>query len=70
DQDLFVLQTALIVLPPDTVFVSILDRFGHTGYFAGANAARTLRGRPTSPWLRNCYTSSSSSWVSAPPPLV
>ncbi|KAJ7920766.1 hypothetical protein B0H13DRAFT_1986155 [Mycena leptocephala] len=36
DQDLFVLQTALIVLPPDTVFVSILDRFGLTGYFAGA----------------------------------
>ncbi|KAJ7366463.1 hypothetical protein DFH08DRAFT_167979 [Mycena albidolilacea] len=36
DQDLFVLQTALIILPPDTVFVSILDRFGLMGYFSGA----------------------------------
>ncbi|KAJ7485394.1 hypothetical protein FB451DRAFT_1431358 [Mycena latifolia] len=36
DQDLFVLQTALILLDPDTVLVSILDRFGLIGYFSGA----------------------------------
>jgi E3 ubiquitin-protein ligase UBR1 len=36
DQDLFILQTALIVLDPDTVIVSILDRFGLLGYFCGA----------------------------------
>ncbi|KAJ7808109.1 hypothetical protein B0H14DRAFT_3762717 [Mycena olivaceomarginata] len=36
DQDLFVLQTALIILPPNTIFVSILDRFGLMGYFSGA----------------------------------
>ncbi|KAJ6448237.1 hypothetical protein C8R47DRAFT_945581, partial [Mycena vitilis] len=35
DQDLFILQTALIILPPDTVFISLLDRFSLTGYFAG-----------------------------------
>ena len=28
EQDLYLLQTALIVLPPDLVIVSILDRFG------------------------------------------
>ncbi|KAK7048047.1 E3 ubiquitin-protein ligase, partial [Favolaschia claudopus] len=36
DQDLFILQTALVILPPDTVFVSILVRFGLLGYFSGA----------------------------------
>ena len=34
DQDLFVLQTALIMLPPDLIFVSILDRFQMRGYFS------------------------------------
>jgi E3 ubiquitin-protein ligase UBR1 len=36
DQDLFILQAALIILPPSTVFVSILDRFSLVGYFSGA----------------------------------
>lgn len=36
DQDIFVVQTALIVLDPNTVIVSILDRFGLLGYFCGA----------------------------------
>ncbi|KAJ7725268.1 hypothetical protein B0H14DRAFT_2641341 [Mycena olivaceomarginata] len=51
DQDLFVLQTALIVLPPDTVFVSILDRFGHTGYFAGATLHAHYEGAQLSPMV-------------------
>jgi hypothetical protein len=34
DQDLY-LQTALIVLPPDLLIVSILDRFGLLAYFSG-----------------------------------
>ena len=36
DQDLFILQTALIVLEPNLVLVSMLDRFQLTGYFSGA----------------------------------
>ncbi|KAF4623369.1 hypothetical protein D9613_001400 [Agrocybe pediades] len=36
DQDLFILQTALIILPPDLVIVSILDRFALLGYFSGS----------------------------------
>lgn len=36
DQDLFILQVALIILDPNTVIVSILDRFGLLGYFSGA----------------------------------
>ncbi|KAF8957057.1 hypothetical protein BDZ97DRAFT_1954955 [Flammula alnicola] len=36
DQDLFILQTALVILPPDLVIVSILDRFGLLGYFSGS----------------------------------
>ncbi|KAJ7596572.1 hypothetical protein C8J56DRAFT_850021 [Mycena floridula] len=36
DQDLFILQIALIVLDPNTVIVTILDRFGLLGYFSGA----------------------------------
>jgi E3 ubiquitin-protein ligase UBR1 len=36
DQDLFILQTALVVLDPNTVIVSILDRFGLLAYFSGA----------------------------------
>ena len=35
DQDLYLLQTALVVLPPDLVIVSILDRFGLLAYFTG-----------------------------------
>ena len=36
DQDLFILQTALVILPPDLVLVSVLDRFGLLGYFSGS----------------------------------
>lgn len=36
DQDLFILQTALVVLDPKTVIVSMLDRFQLLGYFSGA----------------------------------
>ncbi|KAJ7726568.1 hypothetical protein DFH07DRAFT_1000781 [Mycena maculata] len=36
DQDLFILQTALIIVDPNTVIVTILDRFGLLGYFSGA----------------------------------
>lgn len=36
DQDLFILQVALIILDPNTVIVTILDRFGLLGYFSGA----------------------------------
>lgn len=35
DQDLFVLQTALVVLDPNLVLVTILDRFQLTPYFSG-----------------------------------
>jgi E3 ubiquitin-protein ligase UBR1 len=35
DQDLFVAQTALVVLNPDLVLVSILDRFQLLNYFSG-----------------------------------
>ncbi|THU98837.1 hypothetical protein K435DRAFT_837946 [Dendrothele bispora CBS 962.96] len=36
DQDLFILQVALVVLDPNTVIVTILDRFGLLQYFSGA----------------------------------
>jgi E3 ubiquitin-protein ligase UBR1 len=36
DQDIFILQTALIILDPNIVIVSILDRFGLLSYFCGA----------------------------------
>ncbi|KAL1733010.1 hypothetical protein EV714DRAFT_205521 [Schizophyllum commune] len=35
DQDLFILQTAFIILDPETVLVTMLDRFGLTSYFSG-----------------------------------
>ncbi|KAF8060768.1 hypothetical protein FPV67DRAFT_1423562 [Lyophyllum atratum] len=35
DQDLFMLQVALIVIDPSTIIVTILDRFGLLGYFGG-----------------------------------
>jgi E3 ubiquitin-protein ligase UBR1 len=35
DQDLFILQIALMILDPNSVFVSILDRFQLTQYFSG-----------------------------------
>ncbi|KAI0063243.1 hypothetical protein BV25DRAFT_1824839 [Artomyces pyxidatus] len=36
DQDLYLLQTALIILDPDLVLVSIMDRFQLITYFTGA----------------------------------
>ncbi|GBE78568.1 hypothetical protein SCP_0114570 [Sparassis crispa] len=36
DQDLFLLQSALVILDPNTVIVSMLDRFQLLGYFSGA----------------------------------
>ncbi|KAI9059537.1 hypothetical protein FKP32DRAFT_1596096 [Trametes sanguinea] len=36
DQDLFILQTALVALDPNTIIVSMLDRFQLLGYFSGA----------------------------------
>lgn len=36
DQDLFILQTAMIILDPNSVIVTMLDRFQLTGYFSGA----------------------------------
>ncbi|KAI9458764.1 hypothetical protein HD554DRAFT_2177282 [Boletus coccyginus] len=36
DQDLFILQTSLIILDPNTVIVSILDRFRLLQFFRGA----------------------------------
>ncbi|KAG6913042.1 hypothetical protein DXG01_010253, partial [Tephrocybe rancida] len=35
DQDLFILQVALVVVDPGTIIVTILDRFGLLGYFGG-----------------------------------
>lgn len=35
-QDLFILRTALVVVNPDVVIVSMLDRFQLLGYFSGA----------------------------------
>ena len=36
DQDLFILQTSLIILDPNTVIVRILDRFRLLQFFRGA----------------------------------
>lgn len=35
DQDLFILQSALIILDPNTVIVTMLDRFGLLSFFSG-----------------------------------
>lgn len=35
DQDLFILQVALVILDPNTVIVTILDRFGLLSFFSG-----------------------------------
>ena len=36
DQDLFILQMVLVILPQDVVLVTILDRFGLLDYFSGS----------------------------------
>ncbi|KAE9403494.1 hypothetical protein BT96DRAFT_917440 [Gymnopus androsaceus JB14] len=35
DQDLFILQVALVVIDPNTIIVTILDRFGLLSFFSG-----------------------------------
>lgn len=35
DQDLYILQTSLAIVDPNTIFVTILDRFGLLDYFSG-----------------------------------
>lgn len=37
DQDLFILQAALVILDPNTVVISMLDRFQLVSYFSGAD---------------------------------
>ncbi|KAH0838891.1 hypothetical protein J3R83DRAFT_7318 [Lanmaoa asiatica] len=44
DQDLFILQTSLIILDPNTVIVSILDRFRLLQFFRGAVVHPTYEG--------------------------
>ncbi|KAI0960979.1 hypothetical protein AcV7_000205 [Taiwanofungus camphoratus] len=44
DQDLFILQTALVILDPSLVIVSMLDRFQLLGYFSGATLHPTYDG--------------------------
>ncbi|KDQ52976.1 hypothetical protein JAAARDRAFT_197766 [Jaapia argillacea MUCL 33604] len=44
DQDLFIVQTALVVLDPDLVMVSILDRFQLLDYFSGATVHPVYEG--------------------------
>jgi len=44
DQDLFILQMALVILDPNLVFVSVLDRFQLLQYFSGATLHESYRG--------------------------
>ena len=44
DQDIFILQTALVILDPSLVFVTVLDRFGLLSYFTGAIIEATYEG--------------------------
>jgi E3 ubiquitin-protein ligase UBR1 len=44
DQDLFILQTSLIILDPNTVTVSILDRFKLLEFFRGEVIHTTYEG--------------------------
>ena len=44
DQDLFILQMALVILDPNLVFVSILDRFQLLNYFSGTIVHETYEG--------------------------
>ncbi|KIK56391.1 hypothetical protein GYMLUDRAFT_1016120 [Collybiopsis luxurians FD-317 M1] len=37
DQDLFILQVALVIMDPNTVIVTILDRFGLLQFFSGGH---------------------------------
>ncbi|KAH7923758.1 hypothetical protein BV22DRAFT_1092243 [Leucogyrophana mollusca] len=44
DQDLYIVQTSLIILDPNTVIVSVLDRFGLLDFFRGAVVHPTYEG--------------------------
>jgi len=44
DRDLFILQMALVILDPNVVFVSILDRFQLLQYFSGATLHESYKG--------------------------
>ncbi|KAH7902943.1 hypothetical protein BJ138DRAFT_1108097, partial [Hygrophoropsis aurantiaca] len=44
DQDLYIVQASLIILDPNTVIVSILDRFGLLDFFRGAVVHPTYEG--------------------------
>ena len=44
DHDIYMLQIALIILDPNIVIVTILDRFGLLGYFSGAFLHSTYEG--------------------------
>lgn len=44
DQDIYMLQVALVILDPNIVIVTILDRFGLLGYFSGAFLHSTYEG--------------------------
>jgi hypothetical protein len=47
NQDLYLLQTALVVLPPDLVIVSILDRLPKTSATLSPSILASLRNIPT-----------------------
>ncbi|KAH7907045.1 hypothetical protein BJ138DRAFT_1015142, partial [Hygrophoropsis aurantiaca] len=44
DQDLYIVQASLIILDPNTVIISILDRFGLLDFFRGAVVHPTYEG--------------------------
>ena len=52
DQDLFILQAALVILEPEVVLISILERFGLVGYFqpsSSSSSSETALESKTSP---------------------
>ncbi|KAF9042270.1 hypothetical protein BJ165DRAFT_1546637 [Panaeolus papilionaceus] len=44
DQDLFILQTALVIVPQELTIVTILDRFGLINYFSGSHMQSKYEG--------------------------
>jgi E3 ubiquitin-protein ligase UBR1 len=44
DQDLYILQTSLVLIDPNTIFVTTLDRFGLLNYFSGSPSSPTNAG--------------------------
>ncbi|KAF7331631.1 E3 ubiquitin-protein ligase [Mycena kentingensis (nom. inval.)] len=72
DQDLFILQASLVILDCDTVFVTILDRFGVREFFDPESAREDVP--PSSDSSRsssvNSFSSSTSSAGSTPNPSM